>query len=118
MGVTDYSSLKQYIINRLSRDDYGDQQASDDVVFAEAMINRKLHIRRDISSVTTLQTIAGQRSYNLPTGFQAMDGIGYSDRGQLRQVSSQEMASKNASITDRPNQYAITGNKIAFCPTP
>lgn len=117
MAVIDYSSLKQYVINRIARDDYGDEQAADDVAFAEAVINRKLRTGDSVST-DTITTEAEKKDYPLPSTFLSLSSIGYSDRGKLRQLSPQEIADRVSSLSHRPDAFSISGRKITFYPTP
>ena len=67
MAISTYSELQTAVANWLDRDDLT-ARIPEFIVLAEARYNRELRIR-GMETIVDISTVAGTRSYALPTGY-------------------------------------------------
>jgi len=119
MAISTYSELKTAVSNWLDRDDLT-ARIPEFIALAEARFNRELRIRK-METTTTDSTVAGTRSYSLPTGWLQGRNMQLSTDPitPLEYLSPEIMDRLYAgSVTGKPLTYTIIGDNYHLGPSP
>ena len=85
MAISNYGELKTSVANWLDRDDLTDR-IPEFIALCVSMIIRSLRIRGMETLDTSITTVAGQRNYDLPSGYLQMKEF-HLDMSPIRTLS-------------------------------
>jgi hypothetical protein len=113
MAIANYSDLKTAIENWLNRSDLTNR-IPEFITLAEAHIDRELRIRA-METRATLDTVASQQYYALPSGYKSMRHIRLSTSPvvDLEYLSPEMLDYRFASgTTAMPTHYTVVGDEL------
>jgi hypothetical protein len=120
MAISNYGELKTSVANWLDRDDLTDR-IPEFIALCESMIIRSLRIRGMETLDTSITTVAGQRNYDLPSGYLQMKEF-HLDMSPIRTLSylTPEMMFRvwAGSTSGTPNAYTIIKEQFYLGPAP
>lgn len=118
MAISTYNELRTAVANWMDRDDLTDR-IPEFIALAEARLNRNLRLRA-METKQTANTVAGQRTYALPTDYIQMRNMQINNNGiKPMQYVTPEMYDRlhGTNRTGVPKDYTIIGNEIQLgCP--
>jgi hypothetical protein len=119
MAISTYSELQTAVANWLDRDDLT-ARIPEFIVLAEARYNRELRIR-GMETIVDISTVAGTRSYALPTGYlQARTLQLTTDPITPLEYLAPEMMDRlwAGSQVGKPMTFTFIGNNYILGPSP
>lgn len=117
MAITTYSELQTAIANWLDRSDLTDR-IPEFISLAEARFVRKLNHWR-MEGRSTANTVAGQRTLQLPTDFISMRNLKINTSTvRTLEYMSPSVLYNYSSSQGTPKYYTVQGNQLAFEPIP